>query len=115
MNRETPVSKGYEMRSALLYIQRMSESRPRWTRIRNLLFNLGLAVLIGGMIGVQRGHSQTTDQSCKAGNPDEACAPGDGSQTPSAADNGAQATDQNCSAGNSDEACAPGDGSQTPS
>ena len=36
------------MRSALLYIRRMSESRPRWARIRNLLFALGLAVLICG-------------------------------------------------------------------
>ncbi len=115
MNRDTPVSKGYEMRSALLYIRRMSESIPRWTSIRNLLLNLGLVVMMCGVFGVQRGHSQTTDQNCSAGNPDKTCAQGDGSQTPSAPDDGAQKTDQNCSAGNPDEACTSGDGSETPS
>ncbi len=103
------------MRSALLYIRRMSESKPRWTSIRSLLFALGLAVFMCGVVGVQRGHSQTTDQNCSAGNPDKTCASSDGSQTPSAPDDGPQKTDQSCSAGNPDEACTPGDGSETPS
>jgi len=98
------------MRNALLYIRRMSESRPRWTRIHNLLFTLGLAILICGVIGVQRGHSQTTGQNCSAGNLDEACAPGDESQAPSAAANGAQVRDQNSGAREaSPEAPAPSD------
>jgi protein involved in polysaccharide export with SLBB domain len=54
------------MPSVLLYIRRMSESRPHWTRIRDLLFAFALAALICGVIGVQPGRAQGTGQSGNA-------------------------------------------------
>ena len=117
------------MRSALLYIRRMSESRPRWARIRSVEFAFVLATLICVAIAVQRGGAQGTGKSCSAGSSAQSSSPGNstssgnGSQAPTAGDtqapsagdtqapsggdtqapspagNGAQATDQNSGGG----------------
>jgi protein involved in polysaccharide export with SLBB domain len=101
------------MRSALLYIRRMSESRPRWARIRNLEFAFVLATLICTAIAVQRGGAQGTGQNSSAGSSPQSSSPGNSTssfdnntqapsagdnQAPSAAGNGSQGTDQNSGA-----------------
>ena len=97
------------MRSVLFYIRRMTESRPGWARIRNLLFTLGLAILICGVIGVQRGHAQGTSQSGNAESSAQSSAPGNDTQSPSTS--GAQTP----SAGGAETPAAAGRGSATDS
>jgi protein involved in polysaccharide export with SLBB domain len=110
------------MRSALLYIRRMSESRPRWAHIRSVEFAFVLATLICVAIAVQRGGAQGTGKSCSAGSSAQSSSSGNSApssgngtqaptagdtqapsggdtQAPSAAGNGAQATDQNSGGG----------------
>jgi len=82
------------MRSVLLYIRRMSESRRRWTRIRRFLFAVGLAVISCGIIAVESGRAQAADQNCSAEGTAEACGQSDGAQASPAAGGGSQGTDQ---------------------
>jgi protein involved in polysaccharide export with SLBB domain len=89
-------------------IRRIAEFGTRRTRVRNLMFTIGLATLVSGVIVVQRGRAQATDQNCSSdANSPDACAPNGEAQTPSSGDN-SQGTEKNC---NSDEAstgaCAP--------
>ena len=126
------------MRSALLYIRRMSESRPRWARIRNLEFAFVLATLICTAIAVQRGGAQGTGQSSSGGSSAQSSSPGNSTsssgnstqtpsagdnqapsagdtQAPSAAGNGSQGTDQNSGAeGASPAASAQSNGANAP-
>jgi protein involved in polysaccharide export with SLBB domain len=119
MESQTEVSKGKKLRNVLLSIQRTTESRPHGTRIRNLVLTIGLAALICGVIGIQRGRAQGTDQNsaanegssgasaqstgAKAPTADEAQAPtadeaqaptADEAQAPTAAGSGTTGTDQ---------------------
>jgi protein involved in polysaccharide export with SLBB domain len=103
MNRETPASKGYEMRNALLYIRRMSGSLPRWTRIGSLELTFISAMLICAAVAVPPGRAQGTGQNSSAGSSSQSSSPDNNTQAPSAGDtqaptaagNGAQAADQN--------------------
>ena len=82
------------MRSVLLYIRRMSESRPRWTRIRSFLLASGLAVVFCEIIAVQSDRAQGMDQNCSAEGSADACGQSDGAQASPSAGSGAQGTDQ---------------------
>ncbi len=108
MKRQTHASKGQGMRSVLLYVRRMPGSGPQWTRVRNLVLTIGLAMLVTGVIGVRYGRAQATDQNCSSdpSSPD-ACAPNGNAEAPSAGVN-SQGTERNCSSDPaSPEACAP--------
>ena len=109
------------MRSVLLYIRRMSESRPHWARIRDLLFTFASAVLICGVIAVPCGRAQGTGQSSNA----EGSAQGTGqssnaegsaqAQAPSsAAEGSAQGTGQSGNAEGSAQTSAPSNETQAP-
>src|SRR3984957_2599700 len=126
------------MRSALLYIRRMSESRPRWARICNLEFAFILAMLISAAIAVQRGGAQGAAQSGSAGSSAQSSSPGNSTsssdnstrapsagdtqapsagdtQAPSAAGNGSQGTDRKSGAeGASPEGSGQSNGAKAP-
>jgi len=94
------------MRSALLYIRKMSESELRWTRLRSLELTFLLAMLICAAIAVQPGRAQGTGQSSSAGSSAQASSPGSGTQAPSAGDTQAP------SAGDTGAPSAAGNGGQ---
>jgi protein involved in polysaccharide export with SLBB domain len=91
-------------------IRRLAEFGVRQTRIRNLAVAIGLVLLAFGVIAVQRGRAQATDQNCSAdGNSPEACAPNSGTdqaQTPSSGSSSAQEPSP------SDNGAAPADSGQ---
>lgn len=115
------------MRNVLLYIRRMSDSRPRWTRIRSFLFAFGLAVVFCGITAVQRGRAQGTDQGSDAqapassGSSAEGTAPNSEAQAPSAAGSGGQGTAPSsdaqapASSGSSAEGATPSGNAEGPS
>ena len=104
------------MPSVLLYIRRMSESRPRWTHIRSFMFGFGLAVLFCGVITVQLGRAQGTDQSSngEGANQGSGSAPNSDAQAPCPARSGAEGTDQSSSAESPAQTSAPGSDTQAP-
>ncbi len=102
------------MRSVLLYIRRMTESRPRWTRVRDLLFTFGLAVLICGVIAVQRSRAQGTDQNSNAEGPAQTSAQNTEAQAPPASGSDAQGTDQSSNAEGPAQTAAPNGETQAP-
>jgi Polysaccharide biosynthesis/export protein len=127
----TEASEGKELRMESLSIRKMSESGPRWTRIRNLGFTFILAMLTCAALAVQRGHAQGAGQSSSAGSSAPSSSPGDSTQAPSAGDtqgpsasqtqapsaagNGAQGPDQNSGAQDaSPEAPAQSDAAKAP-
>ena len=108
------------MRSVLLYIRRMSESRPRWTGIRSFLFAFGLAVMFCGMIAVQSGRAQATGQGSDAQAPasssssDEGAVPSSDGQAPSSAGSGVQGAGQNGDAEGLGQTSAPNSEAEAP-
>jgi len=96
----------------------MAELGAPRTRLRNLLFTIGLAMLVSGVFAVQRGRAQATDQNCSSDDGTaEACAPkgeADEAQAPSASGSSAQELNRSCGAEGSPEACGPNGQAETP-
>ena len=85
------------MRSVLLCVRRMPESGSLWTRVRNLVLTIGLAMLASGVLAVQYGRAQATEQNCSSnGDSPEACAPNGEAQPPSAGESEQGAEKKNC-------------------
>ncbi len=111
---------------------------PQWTRIRSLVVTFGFVILVCGVIAVQPGRAQETDQNCGSEGSPEACAPNHSAQGPYAgeaqepsggeaeppsasepeaptAGENAQRAGQNCSSGqSSSDTCGPNGEAQTP-
>ena len=101
------------MRNVLHLILRMAGSGILRSRVRNLAFTIGLAILF---FAVQRVQAQATDQNCSSDeNSPEACATNGNARAPSSGDsaqgpeqNSVQAPEQSCSSDEtSPDACAP--------
>jgi protein involved in polysaccharide export with SLBB domain len=86
----------------------MTQFGARRTRLRNLVFAIGLAMLVFGVIAVQCGRAQATDQNCSSnGGSSEACAPNGEAQAPSNGES-TQGAEKNCTSyDGSPEACPP--------
>ena len=106
------------MRNVVHLIRRIAEFGNRRTRVRNLVFTIGLAMLVSGVFVSQRGRAQATDRNCSSDqNSPDACAPNGeagGTPAPSGGGSGTQGASQTCGAEGSPEACGPNGQAETP-
>lgn len=104
----TKFGEGKELQRVFHFMRRMAEFGVRRTRVRSLVCAFGLAMLVSGVVSVQRVRAQATAQNCSSDpNSPDACPPNDAAQAPPAAD--AAQGPENCTAPDgSSEACSPG-------